>query len=264
MSILQHQSSGTLRAFAAIAMIVVTPALTPSIAGAQGLESDRPDVTEVASVVRRLQIESGYTFTRAADTDLHTFGELLFRIGMTRNAELRIEANSFMVERLRNSGTSSSGISDVGLGMKVHLMDAPSAAVIFGASLPTGSGPGDGGAVSPEIVAVLEPSLGSERIGAGFNLGVTSEETAGERQTLLFGSAVLGLDVAPRTGVYLESFFNQRLGGAATPGPGRSIGFDGGMTYSLSADLQLDARVGGVVEGPAEWFFGVGLVRRIR
>ena len=67
------------------------------------LESDRPDFTDSSTTVgyQRLQIESGYTFTRAIagnpTHDAHDLPELLVRYGVAERLELRLAWDEGMV-----------------------------------------------------------------------------------------------------------------------------------------------------------------------
>lgn len=232
------------------------------------MATDRPDFTEGASIVRRLQIESGYTFARTDGTDSHSIGEVLARIGLAPRAELRVGLNSYGLTRARSGSGQHEGFEDVSLGVKLRLQDNAPTSVIIAAGLPTGNAPGHGEGLAPEIVFLMEPSLGSDRFALGLNAGFVSEPDPFARTLSMLASAAFGADMSSRTGVFLEMYGTRRLsGGLETPGVESSDGrifVDAGLTHLLTADLQLDLRIGHSLVNQKENYIGVGLSRRFR
>lgn len=246
----------SVRIAAAMAVLLTSHATISASAQstAPEFQTDRPDFTEGALIVRRFQIESGYTFTRADGTDTHSIGEMLLRIGLAARAELRITANYVMES---DRFTRAVGFEDPSLGVKLRLYDAVPVSVIMATTIPTGPGAGSGRGVTPEIVFVLEPPIGSERMGLGINAGIASEPGIDGRRLLTLASAVLGLDLTNRTGLYIEAFGHVRSGD-------EHAYVDGGVTHMLTPDLQIDFRVGTSIVSERENFIGVGLSRRFR
>ena len=137
------------------------------------LVTDRPDFTESTDAVPRgrFQLEMGYTFTydregkdRVRD---HTAPELLLRIGVAKDFELRIGWDGYswtdrQFEGETRSGRRvtredwSQGAHDMSLGFKFkfHGQDRwrPHFGVIGAISVPSGSGGISSGDVDPEVV----------------------------------------------------------------------------------------------------------------
>src|SRR6476661_5366417 len=115
-------------------------------APAEPLVGDRPDFTESPNTIARghLQLESGQTVSREADTRTSSSGEVLLRAGLAPRAELRLTLNSWVSER--SGGSSVSGRDDGSIGAKFSLRAPettsllhPALSVIVASTLPTGS-----------------------------------------------------------------------------------------------------------------------------
>jgi hypothetical protein len=220
------------------------------------LVTDRPDFTESPLSVDpgRVQLEAGYTFSRASEVTLHSFGEVLVRVGTLSRLELRLGLNSF---GLSDAEATESGFEDVVLGAKVEL--AEGLALLFGAAFPTGSGAFGERGVRPQATLAMGWSL-SPALSLGANLGGASARVGDERYGLLSGSLAVGLGLTERAGLYAEVF-----GFAAPSASEANIAFlNGGVTVLITDDLQLDARVGVSLDDPGpNYFFGAGFGWRI-
>ncbi len=249
-------------------LLPLVPLLVALIAGpalAQGpprepLVTDRPDFTESAVTVPTLQLEAGYTFTRAGEADAHSFGELLLRVPLSGRIELRLGANSLIVRE--SPGDDATGVEDASLGFKLALAPgsgaAPAVAVIAGATLPTGSNEFGSDHVQPGATLSLAWDL-TNHASLGWNGGYAYVSEAGARFSEWASSLALGYALAPRLGGYGEVY------GFLTPDEqgGNSSFINGGLTYLLTADLQLDARIGaGIDGGDAGTYVGVGVSHR--
>lgn len=62
----------------------------------------------------------GYTFSRAGELERHAFGEILGRVVVSRRGEVRLGANSVVLEDLPGTG-GRSGYEDVTVGTKVGI-----------------------------------------------------------------------------------------------------------------------------------------------
>jgi hypothetical protein len=239
-------------------LLLILPALAAACATASAplpdLVTDRPDATESALSVPagHVQLEMGYTFTRLETAHLHTVGEVLARIGLNEWTELRLEVSSLAIEA-STGGRLRSGFEDPSVGVKVELPSTrlfPETALMAWTSLPMGSS-GFGGEWRPALLAASAWPL-RRGVDAGINAGWASTETGGE----VLGSAALGFSLLPDWGGFAEVF------GSTGPGGERRGFVDGGLTYGLTPDLQLDARVGTELGGASEAFVGTGLVVR--
>jgi hypothetical protein len=255
----------------AIPPLPLVAALAMAVAGGasaqdRSLVGDRPDFTESTETVEpgHVQLETGFTFSRARrDTEELAVGEALARIGLSASWELRVGAGSFV--DVSSDRGDVDGVADASLGFKVKLFEAsaarPDLALLLGTSLPTGSsGLGEDGAV-PEVKVAASWTL-SDRVGLGVNLGWANAKDGGDRFDEVSWSVAAGLDLAGDWGAFAElyGFSREELGGDPT------LYADGGVTFAIHANLQLDARLGvGLDDGGGDvpdWFAGAGAVVR--
>ncbi len=229
--------------------------------------TDRPDFTESTETVPAgmTQIEAGVTFSRAGDERENSFGEVLVRHALGRKTELRLEVPTFA--RTRGTGGRESGFGDGSIGFKVMLsqgsgkmgLKKPRVSLIGDTSLPIGSRDFRERKLQPGAKLLLGWDL-SERVALSSNLNYAYLSEDGERFGEFSASASLGFSLSDKVGSYLEVF-------GFSPGGDRDSSrfINGGLTYLVNNDFQLDARVGfglgNDVKGP-DTFFGVGVSRR--
>jgi len=240
------------------------------------LVTDRPDQTESSSVVPPgyVQIETGWSLTRNQEggirTDTHTFPGTLFRRGALNRMELRLGYGGAVWEQTRQAGqsTDASGSGDMGIGTKIYFWEeqkwVPEVALLAGVVLPVGKEQFSRGRPDPSFRFSLSHTL-SDRLSLGYNLGPAWEselEETGDRDTFsLFDyTAVLGIGLNERAGLFVEVFgqipFN------AKGGPRHS--FDGGLTYLIRDNLQIDGSAGiGLSDSADDWFVGLGFTARL-
>ncbi len=240
------------------------------------LVTDRPDQTESSVVVPPgyVQVETGWSLSRHQEggirTNTHTFPGTLFRIGALDRMELRLDYGGGLWEQTREAGqsTNSSGSGDMGIGTKLYFWEEenwlPEAALLVGVSLPVGKEQFSSGRADPSFRFSLSHTL-SDRLSFGYNLGATWESTLDEtidRDTLsLFNyTAVLGIGLSNRAGLFAEVFGDVPFN--AQGGPRHS--FDGGLTYLIRDNLQVDGSAGiGLSNSADDWFVGLGFTARL-
>lgn len=226
------------------------------------LVTDRPDFTESALTVPKglSQGEFGVTTTRAGDDRETGFGELLLRIGIHQRMELRVVAPTYL--STRTGIGRSSGFSDASIGFKFSLARAGEqtglrqydVGLIVATTLPTGSSAYREKQLQPGMKLLLASAL-TEKIGVSANFNYDSLRENGDRYGEFAGSLSFGFGVTDRTGIYAEYF------GFYPTGDGRSDTnyLNTGVTYLVSNDFQLDARVGKGLNGISnDYFIGTG------
>lgn len=230
--------------------------------------TDRPDFTESPETVGpgRFQFEGGYTFAQRDKDTEHSLPELLVRVGFLEQLEFRLALNYLAADLVEED---KQGLDDVGLGAKIKLAGGspdfdlirPHIGLIVQTTLPTGTGGFGEDEMQPEVKLALAWDL-SERVSLGSNLnyGYLSED--GARFHQFSGSLALGYQLTEKWGTYIEYF---GFVPASRDGPNESF-FDGGFTYLVNDDLQLDARAGvGAFNGESpDYFVGVGVSWRFR
>jgi hypothetical protein len=232
------------------------------------LVTDRPDFTEASSTVGRgvNQLEMGYTFfydDRESDVAIvrtHTAPEIIYRRGITDGAELRLGWN-YTWERTQLGGTADTvdGANDLYLGTKLDVYEGhchvPEQAVILQGFVPTGSE-----AFTTDEVEFGVNYLYSWELANDWSLaGSTGFDTLteGEDDSVVWHQSVaVGVPLSDYWGMYIEYF--------GLYDTDRSVNVDqhfinGGLTYLVNYNLQLDFRAGiGLNDDSTDFFTGTG------
>jgi hypothetical protein len=230
------------------------------------LVTDRPDFTEATSTVGIgvAQLEIGYTYTfdndGATTTKSHGYPEALLRYGlMAEWLELRVVWSYAGFEA---GNTNVSGSQDLGLGLKIALTPQegilPEMAIIPQMSVPTGSNALSADEVLPGVNWVYGWALSDCISTAGstqFNRAL--DETTSVAFTEWAQSWTVAYSLTDQWGGYTEWFaFFPHSATTALP----EHYFNGGFTYLLCNDVQLDFRGGvGLNDAADDYFVGSGL-----
>ena len=262
-----HHSRILRRSAVALASVAVRAHAQSAPPAREPIVTDRPDFTEATDAVgaHTFQLEAGNTFARTGDERSNALGEVLLRVGLARRVELRVSPNSYVrtSPATRAAGVpSAAGIEDASLGAKLALRTAPNGfapavAVLVGTSVPTGSRAFRHAAPEREAKLALSWELG-ERWDVATNVNYTaSTEDDGTHVGEPAASVSVGHELTARVGSYFEVYGFRPRGGEGTQY------VNTGLTFQLSPDFQLDARVGSGVGGNAhDYFGGLGLARR--
>ncbi len=296
--LIEKNRSSTLTRILSPVSLCILFFLSPAIAGDSGVErpelvTDRPDLTESSLVVPRgtVQIEMGWSMEEVSspgeDLTAHHFPETLARIGLRDRIELRLGWDGGQWQNLQKDGTEvdSSGVGDMYLGTKLFLWseagNLPETALILGASIPTGTkcraaeqlgnrlycssfNLYSSRRYDPSVILAMSKTL-NDRLSIGWNLGtvwLTEREDSGDLDTLPRGiySASLGITATGRAGFFVEFFGDTSLTGGSRP----SNSVDGGVTFLILPNVQLDASAGkGVSSESPDWFAGAGISFRL-
>jgi hypothetical protein len=238
------------------------------------LESDRPDFTDSSTTVgfQRLQIESGYTFTHAVGGEptheVHDLPELLVRYGLAERLELRVTWNEGMVfehYRDRSSGrlVLENGSTDVMLGLKYALTKQdrwrPQSSFVAEITAPAGTPFLSSGQVDVFLNYLYSWEL-SKRLSLNCGTGDWWTAELADRFSIFFQSASVEYELTEKLHIYNE-WFALFPRGSTDNRPQHY--YDGGLTYLVAPDFQLDWRAGLGLNGGADGFFtGCGLTIR--
>jgi hypothetical protein len=236
------------------------------------LQSDRPDFTEASTCVglHRVQVEMGYTYIRDNSSSLtseaHSFPETLFRIGMFAEwFEARIAWNYGV--HLNHTDIVSNifqGGDDLYLGAKLALTEQdgwkPEMAIMPQMNVPTGPEDVTDGEVEPGVNWLYGWDV-TEVIAIG---GSTQVNRALDDADVFYAefaqSVTINYTLTEKLGGYTE-YFGLYPAGSAVQLPQNY--FDGGFTYRVHNNLQLDIRAGvGLDEAADDFFAGSGAVMR--
>ncbi len=224
----------------------------------QPIITDRPDQAESPYTVGsgRFQIESGLLYERARGGDEFFATPTLLRIGTGPNTELRVESDFL------TAAQGVTGLSDASVGAKVNLADEDwgAIALLGRVNLPSGTGPLAGNAVVPELALLTTFPL-NDRVAIAVSLqgGVPEDEAGGGRYLQGFFATSLGFSLTDELGMFVECFGS---GPDGTNGP-FELAMDGGFTYLVNDDLQLDLAVlKGMSGSGLDWGMTVGVSAR--
>jgi len=259
----------------AVLCLLCASAASTSAQEAPELVTDRPDQTESTAIVPagRAQLELGATLTRdeEAGSRVESLGGpgSLLRLGLSERVELRLGWEGWVDEETRSGGGRGrvDGAADAAIGAKLRLREgdgaSPAIALIAATSVPIGEEAFSSERFDPSARLAVSHDLAGG-IGLGWNVGIeTASEPAASgrttRSTAIYTLAA-GFPAAERWGLFVELFGEVPM--SAEGGPAHSA--DGGATYLLRPNLQLDLAAGvGLSDAAPDWFAGVGLSVRL-
>ena len=239
------------------------------------LKSDRPDFTEASSTVGlgRVQLEAGYTFLRDRDrgttTTLHSYPEALFRIGMFAEwFELRVGQNVFS-ERIRSpqENLRNTGRTDLYLGVKLALLEQkeslPEVAMILQTNIPSGANAFNAREMLPGVSLLYSWDLIEDCLALAGSTQINRvRDDSAHFYTEVAQSLSFAYTLSDRLGAYTEWFAFFPTSGLDSSAAPRHF-LDGGFTYLLTDNFQLDIRAGVGLNRRADNFFaGSGFVIR--
>ena len=244
--------------------------------------TDRPDQTESADILQPgyYQFEVGINYERKSEdrifysgihtiTEKYTTAPALLRIGVFENFEFRIATvytyNTRKIDYppgVISTGTSSpsAGYLPLELGTKIKMTDEsqyiPKTAFLFSASIPEiASGDFDNNGSTAEFRVLLSKTL-SERFSLGMNLGAeyggSSDNAVG-----LYTLSLAG-EIHKNLGGFVEVYGNFADGSE----PFHYV--DGGLTYKIMKNLQIDFSAGTLYSDDiSDFFIGGGISVRL-
>lgn len=228
------------------------------------IDTDRPDQTESSALVppRLLQLEVGAAYADDSDgEETLEAPSTLIRLGVIERLELRF---GIPTVETNFAGPTTTDFADPEVGVKLKLWGErgarPEAALIAGTSVPVGSNRVTSGRFDPAFRFAFGHALPRD-FSLGYNAGVawaTEEDDGGDRDTLsrLEYTMALGYDITETWGVFVEIFGDVALSDSG--GPSHSL--DGGVTYLVRENLQLDAAAGvGLTDEANDWFITSGV-----
>ena len=228
---------------------------------AQDLSGDRPTFTPSPLVVPKglLQLEAGYTVADASNVTVHSVGEVLLRIGLTKPIELRVGWLGYVW--LDEFGTTTnSGANDGSLSIKWTIKSASShggtdIGMLLGTSVPLGAANIGTGDWEPGATLVLGWGL-TEWLSLTTSIGYAYRSVA-RRFDQGFVSASFSAATSPHLSFFLEGYgFNKEQAGGSL-----SFLTDAGVILALGERWLLDARAGiGLGDASTDVFGGIGFV----
>lgn len=239
------------------------------------LVTDRPGFTTSPSTVGRgvWQFELGYSFTSDDDgvteTLSHSYPQLLVRIGLFADwFEIRLEQDCAS-ETVTAGGVSDSanGAQDLLLGCKIALTEQcgwlPQMTLLPQTTVPTGSEPFTFGEMLPGLGWLYAWDITDNLSLDGNTLGNRYIDDTGHAFTLFAQSLNATYQFTDPLSGFVEWYaFFPSSAVASDISPEHY--FDGGFTYLLNDNLQLDVSAGvGLNDAADDYFVGAGLSLRL-
>ncbi len=251
--------------FRTLLVTIALPLAPVVLADAPELVTDRPDQTESTEIVSKgfVQTELGLGDTDGADANFAG----LARIGLADRVELRVGLDEVFL-----SGPEDA--IDVSIGTKVRLApergSRPAIAVIATLNQKLGnslSPVSDG--IRPSFRFAFSHTL-SDRLSLGYNAGISWDETVRtmgmppvpdkELTSRFLWTVALGIGATERVGFFVEAFGDTGLSDDGST----ETALDGGVTFLLRPNVQLDLFVGsGVSDSAPDWLAGAGVSFRL-
>lgn len=230
--------------------------------------TDRPDQTESPTLVPKglLQVETGFMYEEITSdntkSNTTTFNTTLVRYGLLDNLELRLGLD---VAETKNSTRNSnfenkfSGLSPLYVGFKIGITEEkgvlPEIGFLGGAFLPFTAATeykpeGTGGDFRFSFAHTL-----SENWSFSYNLGAAWDGNSSNVSYVY--TTVLGHSITDKIGCYIELY------GAFPESDRANHLLDGGFTYLVSNNIQLDLSGGTGINTDQDFFISTGISFRL-
>jgi hypothetical protein len=223
------------------------------------ISADRPGIADASTVVGEgvLQIEIGGQVARQPDVREWTTPTLV-RYGLTPKLEARLESDLWSRTRVTAGGltSSDSGFAPISAGVKYQFRD--SLGVIARLVIPSGTDAFKEDSVGGDVRLAGDFALG-EKWALNPNIGFAVADDGG-RFASAIAAVTLGYNVSDR----LQPFADVALQSPEERGGDTSVVFDGGVSWIVTPDTQLDISAGTGVAGstPADFFWSAGISHR--
>lgn len=228
--------------------------------------TDRPDQTESPVLVTQggFQAETGFFFERTTEQGVEitniAYSSTLLKYGVNENFEIRL-ISEYLGAYVQENETKShnDGFSPLAFGAKIKLSEErgfwPQAALIGHINLKTGSKKFTPSHTAADFRLTFSNTL-SEKWSVSYNLG--AEWDGDDPQAIFLYTLSVGYSFTQKFAAFIEtySFFpeDQKADNRA----------DGGFTYKINPNLQLDLSGGmGLSSNAPEYFLSTGISFRI-
>ena len=228
------------------------------------IATDRPDQTESSSLVPKgyFQWETGFLYEHASSTEQnYSYNTSLLKYGLFESFELRliVEYNRSRTA-LVGAEFDNQGLAPIAIGSKIAITQEngwiPEIALLSHLTLPnTGLKAFQTNFLAPDFRFLISKTL-TESLSLGLNLGASWDGTSANatREYTL----ALANGFTERLGGFIEIY------GFATEGSRPDHRLDGGFTYLIQNNMQLDVSAGlGLTEISPEYFLSAGFSLRL-
>ena len=244
-------------------VLIIALVATSVYTYAQELITDRPDQTESAQVVplHSLQIESGYVFETKIQPGEKTItaNSTLLRYGIIKDFELRLGVD-YSIYTPKTGAAKLKGFNPIYVGFKLEFTNEdgvfPGIALLGGLGIPKiASEDFKTDRIAPDLRLAFSHTF-SEKLSLGYNVAI--EWDGNHNMPVGVYTVALGLGLTEKFGCYIEAF------GDIWNKEGVQQLADGGLTFLLYDNLQIDASAGiGLNDMATDYYLSAGLSWRI-
>ena len=228
---------------------------------------DRPGFSTGAYTVKpgRLNIEFGYQYSfnnHNTDTSTHTTPLSNLRVGITNKIEFDLLWDGWNIDDQEDSNPETS-VTDASVGGKYRIIeiDKFNLTALGLLSFPVGSSPSTSGHIDPRLGLLWDYSLSNSMSIFG-NVLANTDVTKGDRNYSIQPIVGVSFSHTSQLGTYLEYNSDIPLHTGESSEPGSSSvqnTINGGVTYLLTDDIQLDINAGVGLDSETDNFIGTGI-----
>lgn len=228
------------------------------------IATDRPDQTESSSLVPKgyFQLETGLAYEQESPLlQNYTYNTSLWKYGLSNNFELRLITEYLgSREALVGSETSDHGLGPIAIGSKIALCNEkgwiPEISLISHLTLRfTGKKDYRPSHTAPDFRFAISHGIG-ERASWGVNLGAEWDGVSPNATGIY--TLALAYSLAENLGMFIETY------GFVTEDAPADHRFDGGFTYLIGNNFQLDTSAGvGLSKVSPDYFLSIGASIRL-
>lgn len=225
------------------------------------MEPDRPGMATGTGVMpfKKVMWETGFEAGFGNSEYSVLLPTTMFRFGITRFAELRIEYDGTL--RRDNTGSWSYEVAPLVLGTKVRIFDGseqhkwiPKTSLMVNLAIPSTPALASAMHVAPSAHLLFSNDV-TDWFNIGYNVGVEWDGVQAKPNTFL--ALCLGFNITDRIGAFIESYNYFTDYGKNTDA---DCGLDGGFTFMVHDRVQLDLYGGFDVRHPAaNSYVGLGV-----
>lgn len=224
----------------------------PASVAAQDIATDRPDQTETPFVIPRktIQLECGFLHEKEGRLKNVEIPSLLWRISLSEVMELRL-ITTHVNNNIRNGKHEYDGLEPVQLGFKIKVCEEkglrPNVGYIQHVVIKwLASDNLEASAYTTNFRFAAQHSL-CNRLNLSYNAGMKWEP--GRSSANFIYTLATGFAITDKLSAYVEIF-------GTMPEKEKSVhNFDGGLTYLLLPNLQLDISAGAGFKNSSENYF---------
>jgi hypothetical protein len=243
----------------------------PAVCDDASIQADRPGIADGSTVVgaSRYQLEAGFQndLLGHSHSDQQSITTpTLIRLGLSDSLELRIESNGFSNTRVSSDDQSvdkAAGYSPVSAGVKYNFIPASESNSnlslgVIGRYFPvSGSGDFRSHHSTGDIRIAVDKEISDLWSFTG-NIGAAAYEDDSSRE---FAAALLAGTITRTLSDKLAIFGDFGFQGPESQNGGGALLVDGGVTYLLTKELQLDFSFGSGLTGvdTSNFFWSAGL-----